>query len=181
MAKSQATSRAGARAKVAEDRDRRRAPAAAVRAPGRRRTGNDPAAEALAQRLHAAAIHLLRRLRAEDVSSGLTAPRLSALSVLVFAGPRTIGELAAAEQVRPPTISRMVRELEADGLVRREGDPADARVQRVHATRSGEALLTAGRARRVARLAEALDRLPAADRRVLERAAPLLEALSRPE
>jgi DNA-binding MarR family transcriptional regulator len=114
------------------------------------------------------------------VSSGLTAPRLSALSVLVFAGPRTIGELAAAEQVRPPTISRMVRELEADGLVRREGDPADARVQRVRATRAGEALLTAGRARRVARLAEALDRLPAADRRLLERAAPLLEALSRP-
>ncbi len=139
------------------------------------------AAEALAQRLHGAAIHLLRRLRAEDVASGLTAPRASALSVLVFAGPRSIGELAAAEQVRPPTISRLVQELERDGLVRREADSEDARVQRVHATTAGEALLHAGRARRVARLAESLAALSAADRRLLERAAPLLEALARPE
>ena len=137
-------------------------------------------AEALAQRLHAAAIHLLRRLRAEDDASGLTAPRLSALSVLVFGGPRSIGELAAAEQVRPPTISRLVRELERDGLVRREADAGDARIQRVFATPSGEALLAAGRARRVARLASSLAALPAADRRLLAQAAPLLEALARP-
>lgn len=139
------------------------------------------AAEALAQRLHGAAIHLLRRLRAEDAAAGLTAPRLSALSVLVFGGPRSIGELAAAEQVRPPTISRLVQELERDGLVRREADPADARVQRVHATAAGEALLLAGRARRVARLAESLTALSPEDRRLLQRAAPLLEALARPE
>lgn len=138
-------------------------------------------AEALAQRLHGAAIHLLRRLRAEDVASGLTAPRASALSVLVFGGPRSIGELAAAEQVRPPTISRLVQELERDGLVRREADAEDARIQRVHATAAGEALLHAGRARRVARLAESLAALSPADRRLLERAAPLLEALARPE
>ena len=105
-----------------------------------RAAGGGPAAaaEALAQRLHGAAIHLLRRLRAEDVASGLTAPRASALSVLVFAGPRSIGELAAAEQVRPPTISRLVQELERDGLVRREADATDARVQRVHATAAGD-------------------------------------------
>lgn len=139
------------------------------------------AAEALAQRLHGAAIHLLRRLRAEDVASGLTAPRASALSVLVFSGPRSIGELAAAEQVRPPTISRLVQELERDGLVRREADAEDARVQRVHATAAGEALLVAGRARRVARLAESLAALSPADRRLLERAAPLLEGLARPD
>lgn len=138
------------------------------------------AAEALAQRLHGAAIHLLRRLRAEDVATGLTAPRASALSVLVFAGPRSIGELAAAEQVRPPTISRLVQELERDGLVRREADPGDARIQRVHATAAGEALLHAGRARRVARLAESVAALSPADRRLLERAAPLLEGLARP-
>jgi DNA-binding MarR family transcriptional regulator len=140
----------------------------------------DADAAALAQRLHASAIHLLRRLRAEDAASGLTAPRLSALSVLVFGGPRSIGELAAAEQVRPPTISRLVRELERDGLVSREGDPLDARVQRVRATRAGEALLLAGRARRVARLAAALAELPASDRRALDRAAPLLERLAMP-
>lgn len=149
--------------------------AAAARAPG------ETPAEALAQRLHAAAIHLLRRLRAEDDASGLTAPRLSALSVLVFGGPRSIGELATAEQVRPPTISRLVRELERDGLVRREADAADARVQRVHATAAGEALLGEGRARRVARLAASLAALPAADRRLLAQAAPLLEGLARPD
>ena len=145
----------------------------------RPRPSAETAAEALAQRLHGAAIHLLRRLRAEDDASGLTAPRLSALSVLVFGGPRSIGELAAAEQVRPPTISRLVRELERDGLVRRETDAADARVQRLHATAAGEALLTAGRARRVARLAASLAALPAAERRLLAAAAPLLEALAR--
>ena len=139
------------------------------------------AAEDLAQRLHAAAIHLLRRLRAEDDASGLTAPRLSALSVLVFGGPRSIGELAAAEQVRPPTISRLVRELERDGLVRRESDAGDARIQRVHATAAGKALLAEGRARRVARLAASLAALPVAERRLLAQAAPLLEALARPE
>ncbi|HEV8632249.1 MAG TPA: MarR family transcriptional regulator [Thermoanaerobaculia bacterium] len=137
-------------------------------------------AAALAQRLHGAAVHLLRRLRGEDAAAGLTAPRLSALSVLVFGGPRTIGELAAAEQVRPPTISRLVRDLERDGLVRREDDPDDGRVQRIRATRAGEALLAAGRARRVAVLAAALAALPPADRRALDRAAPLLERLARP-
>ena len=146
-----------------------------------RRQAPNRAAEALAQRLHAAAIHLLRRLRAEDDASGLTAPRLSALSVLVFGGPRSIGELAAAEQVRPPTISRLVRELERDGLVRRETDSGDARIQRVHATPAGQSLLAAGRARRVARLAASLAALPAAQRRLLAQAAPLLEALARPD
>lgn len=135
---------------------------------------------ALAERLHAAAIHLLRRLRAEDDASGLTAPRLSALSVLVFAGPRTIGELAAAEQVRPPTISRLVRELERDGLVTRETDRDDARVQRVRATRAAEALLVAGRARRVTRLAAEVAALSATERRALRDALPLLERLARP-
>jgi DNA-binding MarR family transcriptional regulator len=135
----------------------------------------------MAERLHAAAIHLLRRLRAEDDASGLSAPRLSALSVLVFGGPRTIGELAAAEQVRPPTISRLVRELERDGLVRRTSDPADARVQRLHATPAAEALLLAGRARRVAKLQEAVAALAPAERRLLGACLPLLERLARPE
>lgn len=143
-------------------------------------TANDPEAEELAQRLHAAAVHLLRRLRTEDSASGLTAPRASALSVLVFGGPLSIGELAAAEQVRPPTISRLVSDLERDGLVRREADPDDARVQRVRATRAGESLLIQGRARRVSRLAAALSELAPAERRALARAAPLLERLTMP-
>ena len=75
--------------------------------------------EEVADRLHSAAIHLLRRVRVRDAESGLTPSRLSALSVIVFAGPIRVGDLATAEQVRPPTISRLVKELETDGLVRR--------------------------------------------------------------
>ena len=133
---------------------------------------------ALADRLHSAAIRLLRRLRAEDAASGVSAPRLSALSVLVFGGAHTMGELAAAEQVRPPTISRLVRELERDGLVERAGDPHDARVQRVRATAAGRALLAAGRARRVERLAASVAELTAEERAALAAALPLLERLA---
>ena len=110
----------------------------------------------LATRLHAAALHLLRRLRVEDDALGLTAPRASALSVLVFGGARTISELAAVEQVRVPTMSRLVSGLEADGLVRRESDAADGRVTWLHATPAARKLLKRGRARRVRALTRAL-------------------------
>src|ERR687886_1208066 len=109
-----------------------------------------------ANRFHSAAIHALRHVRREDPATGLSAARLSALSVLVFGGARTLGELAAAEQVRPPTMTRLVSALEAAGLVGREGDPADGRVTRIHATARGRALLIRGRARRVAALAREL-------------------------
>jgi DNA-binding MarR family transcriptional regulator len=91
-----------------------------------------------------------------------------------------MGELAAAEQVRPATISRLVQELEREGLVARKSDPQDRRVQRVQATARGRRLLQEGRRRRVARLAADLARLPDADRRLLERAAALLARLSAP-
>ena len=130
-----------------------------------------------AERLHSAAIHLLRRLRRQDVASGLTAPRLSALSVIVFAGPLTLGALAAAEQVRPPTMTRIVAALEADGLVVRESSPADGRATLVRATPAGERLLHDGRRRRTAQLARQLEALPARDRATLARAALLLESL----
>jgi DNA-binding MarR family transcriptional regulator len=133
----------------------------------------------LADRLHAAAIHLLRRLRREDDAAGLAAPQLSALSVIVFGGPVTLGQLAAAEQVRPPTITRLVADLEAQGLVTRETDPADRRVVRVSATTRGARLLEEGRARRVASLAESLRGLTPRDRAALERALPILERVAR--
>jgi DNA-binding MarR family transcriptional regulator len=137
--------------------------------------------ERTAGRLHSAAIHLLRRLRAEDAASGLSAPRLSALSVIVFAArPPTLGELAEAEQVRPPTISRLVKELEAEGLVERLPDPDDRRVQRVRATDEGRRLLREGRARRVEALARDLESLPPGDLATLEAAADLLERLALP-
>jgi DNA-binding MarR family transcriptional regulator len=135
-------------------------------------------ANAVADRLHSAAIHLLRRLRREDDASGQSAPRLSALSVLVFGGPQTIGALAAAEQVRVPTMSRVVAALEADGLLRRVPDPTDGRVVRVEATAAGHTLLHAGRRRRVAALSADVARLTAPERRAILEAIPLLERLA---
>jgi DNA-binding MarR family transcriptional regulator len=133
----------------------------------------------LADRLHSAAIHLLRRLRREDDASGLPAPALSALSVIVFGGPITLGALAAAEQVRPPTITKLVASLEADGLVVREVDASDRRVMRVSATARGTRLLHDGRQRRVATLATSLAALPVKERDALLRALPILEKAAR--
>ncbi|MBI3792271.1 MAG: MarR family transcriptional regulator [Gemmatimonadetes bacterium] len=140
-----------------------------------------PAAARAADRLHSAAIHLLRRLRTEDDASGLSAPRLSALSVIVFGGPITLGDLARREQVRPPTITRVVRDLAQLGLVALEPDPADARVRRAVATARGRRLLDEGRRRRVAALTDAIAALPARERARLIGALDVLERVARPE
>lgn len=128
----------------------------------------------LADQLHSAAIHLLRRLRRVDSASGLNAPRLSALSVIVFAGPITLGHLAEAEQVRPPTMTRIVAALADQGLVTKRSDPADRRTIQLSATLRGQRLLLAGRDRRVASLTEALRGLSTEDRTALETALPIL-------
>src|ERR671931_1645249 len=94
---------------------------------------------------HSAAIHALRHVRREDPATGVPPAQLSALSVLVFGGPRTLGELAAAEQVRPPTMTRIVQALEENGLVRRDADPHDGRVARVRATAKGRRVMKQGR------------------------------------
>lgn len=134
-----------------------------------------PAPDVVADRLHSAAIHLLRRLRHEDWASGLSPARLSALSVLVFGGPCTLGELARAEGVRPPTMTRLVQGLVRDGLVERAPDASDGRLVRLRATAAGERVLREGRQRRVARLAAALATLDVADRARLADAVDLLE------
>src|SRR5438552_290373 len=108
---------------------------------------------ALADHLHSTAIHLLRRLRRVDAAAGLPAPQLSAMSVIVFGGgPVTLGDLARAEGVRPPTMTRIVGALLDAGLVAREVDATDRRVVRVRATAKGQRLLEQGRGLRVAAL-----------------------------
>jgi len=151
-------------------------PASSAR--GRRPSVAETTAD-LADRLHSAAIHLLRRLRREDDASGLPAPQLSAMSVIVFGGPITLGALAGAEQVRPPTITKLVAILEEQGLVEREIDPDDRRIVRVKATARGARLLYDGRRRRVASLAESVRGLPASDRAALAKAIPILEKIAR--
>ena len=134
--------------------------------------------EQVADRLHSAAIHLLRLVRREDETSGLTAPRLSALSVVVFAGPLTLRDLAAAEGVTPPTMTRLVDGLEADGLVVRRDDPSDGRAIRIRATAKGTKLLMTARARRVAALTARVATLTADDRELLGRAADVIERMA---
>ena len=130
----------------------------------------------VADRLHSAAVKLLRRLRREDEAMGLTAARASALSVLVFGGrPITLGALAQAEQVSAPTVTRLIVGMERDGLVRREPDPKDGRVVWLHATPKGAKLLHAGRRRRVAALEAGLANLAPAERATLADAVSILE------
>lgn len=135
--------------------------------------------EAVAERLHSAALHLLRRLRTEDDALGISPPRLSALSVVVFAGPLGIGALAAAEGVTAPTMSRLVDGLERDALVRREADPDDARGVLVRATPKGTRVLHRGRATRVRVLATSLERLSPGELAAVARGADLIERATR--
>ncbi len=149
--------------------------------PTRKTKGDTDEPTVIAERLHSAAIHLLRRLRREDDASGLSAPRLSALSVIVFAGPITLGALATAEQVRPPTMTRLVQALEQDGLITRGTVEGDARSVVISATPRGTRLLHEGRTRRVRRLATDLRGLKAAELHILARAMDVLDRVTRAE
>jgi DNA-binding MarR family transcriptional regulator len=133
----------------------------------------------IAMRLHKVSIRLLRTLRREDDDSGLSAPRLSALSVVVFAGPISLGQLADAEQVRAPTMSRIVDALVEAGLVTREIRPDDRRAVSISATDKGRALMEAGRERRVRRLAHQLETLADSEIRALGRGIELIERITR--
>jgi len=132
----------------------------------------------VADQLHSAAIHLLRRLRVRDRESGIGPAQLSALSVLVFGGPRSLGELAGAEQVRPPTMSRIVAGLQRSGLLRRQAT-ADGRRVRLEATPKGVSLMWEGRQRRVESLAKAVGELPENERQQLHHALTLLRQIIR--
>ena len=135
----------------------------------------DARTDEVAGRLHGVAIRLLRMLRREDRETGISGPRLSALSVLVFGGPTSLAGLAAAEQVSAPTMSRIVEGLAGAGLVTREPEPGNRRRVRIAATEAGTKLLEEGRRRRVRVLSARLARLADSERRALERAVELLE------
>lgn len=134
---------------------------------------------AAADRLHSAAIHLLRRVRKQDAASGIGPAQLSALSVLVFGGPKTLGELAAAEQVKPPTMSRIVAGLKRSRLIEITHDPHDARRMQIRAGARGTRLLQEGRQRRIEYLAAHLESLTRGELDQLSAAANILETLLR--
>lgn len=140
---------------------------------------SDEALRDIATRLHSASIRLLRTLRREDDGSGLSAPRLSALSVIAFAGPMSLAELAAAEQVRPPTMSRIVDALVEAELVTRQTLASDRRSVRIAATGKGVRLMEAGRERRVRALVAKLGKLADSERRALARGVEIIERVVR--
>ena len=131
-------------------------------------------AHALADALHRAAIGLLRGIKTADQETGLSPPRLSALSVLVFGGRQSLASLAKAEGVKPPTMSKLVAELEQDGLVEKSADPEDGRGLIIVATARGRKIMLQGRDRRLALLEERLGRLNAKEIARLADAAPVL-------
>jgi len=133
----------------------------------------------LAERLHAVAIRVLRRARRDDAAMGLPPGQASALSVLVFGGPKTLSELAGIEQVQPPTMTRMIYALEQARLIKREQDATDRRRFRIAATAAGVRLMHQGRERRVMVLAQTLAGLDREQRAVMEKALAILEQLQR--
>jgi DNA-binding MarR family transcriptional regulator len=133
---------------------------------------------AAADQLHSAAIHLLRRLRQSDVEAPTTAARLSALSVLVYGGVDTLSDLADAEQVSRPTISRMLKGMEQEGLIRRFADPVDGRVVHLRATARGRRILSQARSRRLDALEALLQNCSLVEVDLLDRAAALIQKLA---
>ena len=127
------------------------------------------------ERFHHLAIRLLRSLRAVDEAHGFSGPRASALSVLVFRGPQSLGDLAAAEGVKPPTMSRLVKAMQSEGLVEAETSAHDQRQIRIRATPRGRRLMLGGRQRRLDAIARLLDGASAAEAAALEKVVALLE------
>ena len=136
-----------------------------------------PEVVALADSLHSAAIHLLRLVRTEDRATGIGPAQLSALSVLVFGGSMSLRRLAAIEQVRPPTMVRIVQGLVEHRLAVTRADPSDARKIRISATRRGRSLMLSARRRRVQVLARTLALRPDDERRRLQQATEILRSL----
>ena len=133
-----------------------------------------------ADRLHSAAIHLLRRVRRSDPLTGVPAAQLSALSVLM-GGALTLGEMAAAEQVRPPTMSTLVGEMERSALVRRSSDPNDARIARLEMTAKGRRVLAKGRELRIADIERRIRRLDPNEIATVADAVAIVERMLREE
>jgi DNA-binding MarR family transcriptional regulator len=136
-----------------------------------------PDTAAIAARLRLGVTRLARRLR-QEAEAGITPSMLSALSTLDHQGTLTMGDLCAAEQVQPPTMTRIVAALLEAGLIAREADPADGRVAWVRLTPEGRKLLERSRGRKEAYLAKALRDLDPRELATLEDATAILERIT---
>jgi DNA-binding MarR family transcriptional regulator len=130
----------------------------------------------LAARLRLVVTRLSRRLRQQG-ETGISASQLSALSTIDRCGPMTLGDLAAAERVQPPSMTRVVANLEAARLVDRQPCQHDRRVARVSVTSEGRELLQVSRTRKNAYLARRLRTLDEGDRAKMADAIAVLEQI----
>jgi DNA-binding MarR family transcriptional regulator len=130
--------------------------------------------EEIARKVHSSALHLMRYVRAQDTTLGVPPAQLSALSVVVFGGKTSLSDLAKAEQVRPPTMSRIIDALVRDGLVKRETDKRDRRSVIITATDKGSRIMHEGRSRREKLLLELLQPLRREEIDLLDRASEII-------
>lgn len=135
--------------------------------------------EQAADAIHSAAIHLLRSLRREDARLGVGPAGLSALSVLIYGGPKTMGQLAQIEQVRPATMTRIIRALGRGGLVTGVRAERDRRSTIVEVTPTGRSVMRLGHANRVLELERRMERLNESEIALISRAAQLIEQISK--
>jgi DNA-binding MarR family transcriptional regulator len=133
------------------------------------------------ERIYLFVQHLGRRLRDIDARAGLTSARFSALASLRFHGSRNIGDLAADERVRAPSMTRLARDMERDGLIRRTADPADGRGVLIEMTPQATALFDAVRAEKVALVADYLAGLSSPIRESISIAFAALDDLADPQ
>ncbi|PRY12831.1 MarR family winged helix-turn-helix transcriptional regulator [Kineococcus rhizosphaerae] len=131
----------------------------------------------LAVDLRVSLLRTARRLRAQKSVDELTDGQFSVLSQLFNAGPRTPGELAEAEHVRPPSMTRTIASLVEAGLVARTDHPDDGRQVLVSPTEAGRRVVLETRERRAAWLSRRLEDLSPADRATLAEAARILNAV----
>ena len=134
----------------------------------------------LPERLRLAVTRLARRLRQQS-DIGASPTQLSALATIARLGPMTLGDLAAAERVQPPTITAAVSKLESQGLAVRRPDERDRRIVQVDVTSAGRKLLARNRSRKTAYLAKRLDALSPRERETLSEATAILDRLLEPE
>jgi DNA-binding MarR family transcriptional regulator len=130
----------------------------------------------LPTRVRLVVTRLARRLR-QQAEAPISPTQAAVLATIDRRGPLTLGELAEAERVQPPTITAAVDRLEQQGFVRRQRDARDRRVVGVQVTPAGEQVLDEARSRKSAYLEQRLGSLSPRDRATLDRAASILERI----
>lgn len=136
------------------------------------------AADSDAPDLRIAVMRLARRLRTERASDAMTPSQMAVLATLLRSGPMSPGELADAERVQPPSMTRILHSLLAQAMVTREPHPSDRRQVVYQATPEAEAMVLQDRRRRDRWLSQRLAELTDEELQAVEAAIPLLNRLA---